>query len=379
MKKFYLFLFILTALFATNLSVAQNSVAFLFKADSSTITNNRCIIDTPHTNSKDMVYPIFTHNYNPGGAPAGLYVNQVQGLYYHANTWRIFNQNLSAFTPNSAYNVLVPSADMLSWEHEATNANISFNQTEIDHPAINGDSNAVVLVSHMWKGKYSDKVIGVFYKHSTNKWNIFFEEGTQTPMEENLKFNVVIAKNKPNYEAMQVKANVSNTVGHIMKIDHPDLNANPDAFVFVTQNYNVGGGTGKYNNHNIGVYYNGVNWTVYNEDFAPIPEGAGFNLIFFHNKNISISENRLNDNEVKIFPNPVEANSKVTLRLENSTLGHVNVKLYDMSGVCVLNTLLESNSNSLNAEFSIPELNRGIYVVQVENNGRVGTQKLYIR
>lgn len=380
MKKFYFFLIATAALFLVNLSVAQESMAFIHTADANSILTNRTIIDEPHTNNQTSIYPIFTHNFNPNGSVGLIYVTKNQGMYYASNKWRIFNQDLSAFTANSSYNVMVPSADAISWTHKSKANNISFNQTEIDHPAINGDSLAVVMVSSMWESNYLDKVIGVYYKKSSQKWNIFIEDGLSVPMPVDIEFNVVVAKsNKPQYEGIQVKATVSNTLNHVMKIDHPDLNGNPNAIVFATHNYNVAGGTGKYNNHQIGVYYDGSNWTVFNEDYAFIEPGVGFNILFFHNKNISVNENHLNTSDVKLFPNPVEASGTITIQLENSTQGDADIKLYNTTGVCVMQKHVESNRASFSEQLTLPDLNRGIYILKIEQNGKVGTQKLFVR
>lgn len=56
-------------------------------------------------------------------------------------------------------------------------------------------------------------------------------------------------------------------------IDHPDLNGNPDARFLFSQRFN-----GVNNNHPTGIWYNGTNWTIYNEDLSPMPVGAAFNI-----------------------------------------------------------------------------------------------------
>jgi hypothetical protein len=71
-----------------------------------------------------------------------------------------------------------------------------------------------------------------------------------------------------------------NTVGDATYLDDPLTNGEPDAEVSVTQNWNPGGGVGVYNGHPVGVRYDGDagQWVVYNEDDAPMPEGAAFNV-----------------------------------------------------------------------------------------------------
>ena len=56
-------------------------------------------------------------------------------------------------------------------------------------------------------------------------------------------------------------------------IDNPQTNGRSDALVFVTQHY------GKYNAHQIGVWYSGGKWLIYNEDKAAMPLATNFNVL----------------------------------------------------------------------------------------------------
>ncbi len=63
-------------------------------------------------------------------------------------------------------------------------------------------------------------------------------------------------------------------------IDNPATNENPDAVLFVAQNWNPDGSAGTYNNHPIGVYYydRRGKWAIFNQDREPMPVGASFNV-----------------------------------------------------------------------------------------------------
>lgn len=73
-------------------------------------------------------------------------------------------------------------------------------------------------------------------------------------------------------------ATAANISDHITHIDHPDLNGNPDAAIVYINNFNPNSVGGVYNNHVSGLWYNGVQWTIYNEDMSPMVEGASFNV-----------------------------------------------------------------------------------------------------
>ena len=74
-------------------------------------------------------------------------------------------------------------------------------------------------------------------------------------------------------------AATDNINGHITTLDHPQLNGNPDAMVFVTANWGTGGVGMDYAN-NVGVWYNGSRWTIFNQNTKlPMPPGVTFNVM----------------------------------------------------------------------------------------------------
>ncbi|MEO8538787.1 MAG: hypothetical protein ABI577_03535 [bacterium] len=69
-------------------------------------------------------------------------------------------------------------------------------------------------------------------------------------------------------------ATVGNTSNHVTAIDNPATNNNPTAMLIVTQYWE-----GTYNPHEIGVFYSGGKWRIFNEDIATLPVGAEFNVL----------------------------------------------------------------------------------------------------
>jgi hypothetical protein len=71
--------------------------------------------------------------------------------------------------------------------------------------------------------------------------------------------------------------NISNNSTYL---DNSLTNGNPDAVLFVTPNWNPGGGRGTYNNHPIGVWYDlrVQEWAIFNQDLAAMSVGAAFNV-----------------------------------------------------------------------------------------------------
>jgi serine/threonine protein kinase len=67
--------------------------------------------------------------------------------------------------------------------------------------------------------------------------------------------------------------------GNYTIIDNPLTNGNPNAILMVAQNWNPGGGNGTYNNHRVGVWYDGARWAIFNQDLAPMTSQASFNVL----------------------------------------------------------------------------------------------------
>jgi len=63
-------------------------------------------------------------------------------------------------------------------------------------------------------------------------------------------------------------------------LDDPLTNDNPDAILYVTQNWNPGGNGDTYNEHPIGVWYDSSRqrWAIFNQDREAMPDGAAFNV-----------------------------------------------------------------------------------------------------
>jgi hypothetical protein len=88
-------------------------------------------------------------------------------------------------------------------------------------------------------------------------------------------FNVQVLEPGPN--AFVHQATSANIEGSWTVIDHP-LASDPNALVFVMPNWSPPDGSMRYNFHPIGVWYTGSNWAIFNQDLAPMREGAAFNV-----------------------------------------------------------------------------------------------------
>jgi hypothetical protein len=76
------------------------------------------------------------------------------------------------------------------------------------------------------------------------------------------------------------RATSENISANSTYLDNPLTNGNPDVILYVTQSWNPGGGGGTYNNHPVGVWYDGSRqrWAIFNQDREQMPSGAAFNV-----------------------------------------------------------------------------------------------------
>jgi hypothetical protein len=187
---------------------------------------------------------------------------------------------IPALPSSSASLLAVPPASSLGVQfvHIATADNTTGNGTVLDHPLTNGNPDAIIIVTPNYNpgnfgGTYLDHPIGVFYDGS--KWRIFTEDLTAMPV--GAAFNVIIPTAGSNVFVHKATALNMPLIGST-QIDNALTNGNPNAMILVTQNWNPGGGLGTYNNHSVGVWYDGSKWTVFNQDIAAIPVNAAFNV-----------------------------------------------------------------------------------------------------
>jgi len=158
--------------------------------------------------------------------------------------------------------------------------------TFLDHPLLNGNPSAIAFITPNWNpagsgGVYNDHATGLYYTGSyfspPDQWGIFNQD--KITMTANAAFNVFVPP--PSLRTFVHKATTSNLLGHITYLDHPMLNQNPNAILFVTPNWNPGGtASGTYNDHPIGVWYDGLRkqWSIFNQDGVTMTVNTAFNV-----------------------------------------------------------------------------------------------------
>src|SRR5690606_11362551 len=156
--------------------------------------------------------------------------------------------------------------------------NVTSNWASVNRPSANDDPTAIVFVNHSYNGAFHPHSQGGCYTSGTGRWAIC-NHHAPVDMPNDLRLKLRCSPVDPDVSvhtasALDVAANAT-------FLDHPRLNGNPDAIVFVTQNWHPGGGLlGVYNDHAIGVWYHEdrEQWGIFNQDLAVMPLGASFNV-----------------------------------------------------------------------------------------------------
>lgn len=164
-------------------------------------------------------------------------------------------------------------------EHRAADPNILGNSTYLDVPGSAGDSGAMLLVEEARGpdgGAYDEHEIGVWYDPGRGgRWAIFNQD--RQPMPAGSTFDVVLLTGP---DRLVHRSDPNNTAADATVIDDPLTNGKPAAELDVTQNWNPNYTGGVYNDHPVGARYDAAagRWEIFNEDGAPMPDGAAFNV-----------------------------------------------------------------------------------------------------
>jgi hypothetical protein len=138
-----------------------------------------------------------TQNWNPGGL-GGVYNGHPIGIWYNElnDKWAVFNEDEVNMPTDASFNIYIPPASSNVFVHTATPGNSLGNSTYLDHPLLNGQPTAKLLVTQNWNpggglvGTYNPHLIGVYYSNTFDAWAIFNQDGTSMPS--GAAFNVLV-------------------------------------------------------------------------------------------------------------------------------------------------------------------------------------------
>lgn len=360
-----------------SLSQAQVSTAFKHTTTSSNNSGNVSYFDNAACNATPGAIIISDHNFGPSG---GNYHDTTTGIWYSNNQskWSVYNESNSYAMPEDLdFNVLVAGSDATAFIHVATAASITAagtHRTQIDHSMLNDNPNAVFFVSHNWvpNSVYNTNVDGIWYNTNSSRWEIYNEDFST--MEEDAAFNIVIPNSSINtFKHTSATANITS---NYTVIDNAAINGDPNAIIFFEHDWTS---TQVYHTHRMGVWYNGSNWAIYNEDLTNMQEDVAFNIMAYPSNPSSIDDQLVDHDAMTISPNPVSQSAVAVIEIDNEVRGAMSLKVTDLSGKIVLDTEVRKTSNLFRKELSVNNLPKGVYLVQLRSDELISTQKLVVQ
>jgi hypothetical protein len=341
---------------------------YIHKNSASNCFGDYTILDGSVVGSTATDHLIFTHLWGPD-IPHENYMLQNHGLWYTGTEWSIFNETEANIDTGLAFNVLNPKTNGTSFTHTVTVANSSGNWSDIDNPVLNNNASAIFFITKTWdNGVYDTAHVGIWYDAFTSKWAVYNEDATN-PLQINSTYNIFI----PDAGTSFFKSTSTSTL-YFTELDDPLLNGNPGARIFIVHDFTSNSATQGYIDDELGVWYSGYYWTIYNENPAhALFMGATFNVLVIRENPVGVANIAGDEAKIKVVPNPVK--DKVAVLLNSSfskTLKEIRV--CSMDGQTVLHNVYNGNTGN-EIVFDLSSLSRGLYLLTaVSEEGTLSTK-----
>jgi hypothetical protein len=170
--------------------------------------------------------------------------------------------------------------------HPALASNTTSFYTTLSHPLLDAFPAAMAQVTQAFGGNNDIHPLLLVYGDDLvipHGWHIVNSDSAPMPHETPGPFGspaplflVFIPSSSPS--VFRHDADPANIAFNWTTIDSPLLNGHPEALVLVTA-AEPEVATLVANPHELGVFYTGFNWAIFNEDLAPMVDGASFNVL----------------------------------------------------------------------------------------------------
>jgi hypothetical protein len=354
MKNLYTLIFLVFITFNLSGQTTWFGPNYVHLNSTSNCYGDYTILDTMAIGGNIADIVIFTHVWGFEGSHES-YMTKSCGLWHTGSEWSIFDETEQLMDTNLAFNVLNANTNGTGFAHTVTSENLIENFTIIDNPLLNDHPEKIFFITKIWtNGVYDTAHVGVWYDAAEGKWTIYNESGYPSILELNSVYNIFVPDEGTSY-----LKHIADGTSYVTVIDDFRLNGNENARIFAVHDYSTSGGTPGYIDDEIGVWYNGSNWTIYSENYTPLFVGASFNVLIV----AEIPEGMPNANEssckLKVFPNPAKDKLGILMN-KNLTDENIAFRIVTMDGRTVLEKSAMGNQNS---EFSldIRELESGLY------------------
>lgn len=202
------------------------------------LSNKVSVISHPLTNDNPGALIYVSQNLNPAGAATKpVFTGQAAVEYNVAlGRWTLVAIGVN-FANGHSFTVQVAAADDYHYVHG--DANPGGAATELDHPLLNNNPDAVVMVTpQRWGGILNNHRVALDYNEGTGLWSIVNQDGE--PMPDDVRFNIKMASDRDEGGKVQVEDDPKFKIGpDSAVINDPSLNHNPYALFLYTAQANI--------------------------------------------------------------------------------------------------------------------------------------------
>ena len=348
--------------------VAQDKI-YVHTATAENSSGDVTYIDHPDFNNNPNAGVVYSHVWNPNGN-SGVYNNNFTTIFYQntLNQWAIANENLSDIVIGSSYNVYISSDPSNVITHVSEGANqgtFGPSSTVIDHPSLNGSNpGPAIIFSNSYRPNFVDNNDGysLYYDVANNKRGLFNRHGNDIPIDTG--FNILLTG--VGATSITHISDASNTNLNYTIIDHPELNGNPNATFVFSHYWGLYDNFTDLDNVKLGVWYNGINWSIYYEDSShTMQEGVAFDIVIasqiLGNEDFEIQTN------ISMYPNPAKEATTITTTGEIST-----IRIFNLLGQEISN--IQGTGKTM--QLDLTNLSAGNYFIKVQVEDTTETLKL---
>ena len=313
---------------------------------------------------------IFTHVWGLPDNSHEAYMHNSNGLWYAGSDWSIYDETQVDIDTNFAYNVLNCKQNGTAFTHTVTTGNSILNWSLIDNTVLNGNPNAVFFITKTWDNYVYDTAhVGVWYDQAMSKWSVY-NENPSGILELNSTYNIFVPGSGTSFFK-----HVAADSYYVTNIDNPLTNGNPNAKIFVVHDFTTSGPSQGYIDDEIGVWYNGAQWTIYTESITPLWAEATFNVLVIADWPVGIRDNGNVIANLNLSPNPASEKVQVSMGSEPQELKSVTVTTLD--GRRMVWKEFSSGSKSP-YQLDITSLASGLYIVSVTTDNGLHTARLSV-
>jgi hypothetical protein len=326
---------------------------YLHLDDGSNCVANYTILDASVVGSNPSDILLFTHVKGVAGRGHDAIMPLSRGVWWDGFAWTIFNEYIPGGMDTAyAFNVLNAKNSGTGFTHTVTAANSYGNYSEIDNSLLNGHPEAVFFISKSFGIGVTELAhVGIFYDGPN--WSVY-NEATANPLQVNSTYNIFVPESGTScYKHTATSSN------YMTMLDHPLLNGNPDAKIIVI--HNLSSGVYDLINDELGVWYDGSHWNIYNENIDTLYTGAVFNVLIMADFPTGIQPITNSNNRLIAYPNP--AKDYITVLLDKAiTRSEYSISLSSLDGKKIIQT---NNRGDLNEKtvIDVTGLAGGLYLV----------------